>query len=219
LSEPQESFEKKKSDSGQLKKVEEELPLPSKSEIIRQESQHTDKNGSNVEIASGKHDPVIEKPSKTFSIKDILTDDNKPSVKNEEKSVVNEPVAQLAQLEEFTPEAFEVAWQEFTEQLKGEGNRIVSMFKSIRPELQDDQTIRIHLSNAAQKDIFILNYRPKLVGYLERKFIMSGIEIETTVDLTESNEILYSDEQKLSYLTNKYPILREMKKTFNLDIT
>jgi DNA polymerase-3 subunit gamma/tau len=75
------------------------------------------------------------------------------------------------------------------------------------------------LSNAAQKDIFILNYRPKLVSYLERKFIMSGIEIETIIDLTESNEILYSDEQKLNYLTNKYPILKEMKKTFNLDIT
>ena len=48
---------------------------------------------------------------------------------------------------------------------------------------------------------------------------MRGIEIETTVDLSESNEILYSDEQKLNYLSNKYPILKEMKKTFNLDIT
>ena len=48
---------------------------------------------------------------------------------------------------------------------------------------------------------------------------MTGIEIETMVDLSETNEILYSDEQKLSYLTNKYPILKEMKKIFNLDIT
>ena len=219
MSESEESFEKKKSDSGQLKKKEEELPLPSKSEIIRQDSKHTEKTASNLEMASGKHDPVIEKPSKTFSIKDIISDDSNPANKIEEKSLVNEPEAHLAPLEEFTPQSFEIAWQEFTDQFKGEGNRIVSMFKSIKPELQDDQTIRIHLSNAAQKDIFILNYRPKLVSYLERKFIMSGIEIETIIDLTESNEILYSDEQKLNYLTNKYPILKEMKKTFNLDIT
>jgi DNA polymerase-3 subunit gamma/tau len=218
MSEPQESFEKKKFDSG-LKKKEEELPLPSKSEIIRQESQHTEKTGSNLEMVSGKHDPVIEKPSKTFSIKDIISDDNKPAVKTEEKSLVNEPEVHLEQQVEFTPEAFEIAWQEFTELLKGEGNRIVSMFKSIKPELMDDQSVKIHLSNAAQKDIFILNYRPKLVSFLERKFIISEIEIETTVDLAESNDILYSDEQKLNYLTNKYPILREMKKTFNLDIT
>lgn len=219
MSEPEESFEKKKSDSEQLKKREEELPLPSKSEIIRQESLAAEKPGSNLEIASGKHDPVIEKPSKTFSIKDIISDDMSPVNKKEESSLVNEPETHLEAREEFTPQGFEVAWQEFTDQLKGEGNRIVSMFKSIRPELQDDQTIKIHLSNAAQKDIFILNYRPKFVSFLERKFIMSDIEIETTVDLTESNEILYSDEQKLNYLTNKYPILKEMKKTFNLDIT
>ena len=219
MSEPAESFEKKKSDPEQLKNSEEELPLPSKSEIIRQESLPAEKPGSNLEIASGKHDPVIEKPSKTFSIKDIISDDIHPANKKEESSLVNEAVAHLEPREEFTPQGFEVAWQEFNEQLKGEGNRIVSMFKSIRPELQDDQTIKIHLSNAAQKDIFILNYRPKFVSFLERKFIMSDIEIETTVDLTESNEILYSDDQKLNYLTNKYPILKEMKKTFNLDIT
>jgi DNA polymerase-3 subunit gamma/tau len=220
MSEPDGPFEKKKSDPEQLKKREEELPLPSKSEIIRQENIPVEKNGPNVEIASGKHDPVIVKPSKTFSIKDIISDDTRQvKMKEEESSLVNEPETHTEPREEFTPEGFEVAWKEFTEQLKGEGNRIVSMFKSIRPELQDDQTIKIHLSNAAQKDIFILNYRPKFVSFLERKFIMPEIEIETTVDLTESNEILYSDEQKLNYLANKYPILKEMKKTFNLDIT
>ena len=38
--------------------------------------------------------------------------------------------------------------------LKGEGTRIISMFKSIKPEVENDQTIKIHLSNAAQKDTF-----------------------------------------------------------------
>ena len=136
-----------------------------------------------------------------------------------EKSVLNEPEVHLKPKEEFTPKSFEIAWQEFTNQLKGDGTRIVSMFKSIRPELENDQTIKIHLSNAAQKDTFILNYKPKLISFLESKFILSDIDIETTVDLSETNDILYSDEQKLNYLINKYPILKEMKKTFNLDIT
>ena len=93
------------------------------------------------------------------------------------------------------------------------------MFKSIRPEVENDQTIKIHLNNAAQKDTFILNYKPKLISFLEKKFIFPDIDIETTVDLTESNEILYSDDQKLNYLINKYPILKDMKKIFNLDIS
>ncbi len=219
MNEATESSEKKKSDTGQLKKQEEVLQLPSKSESLHQVVQTSEKKVINTELTSGKHDPVIEKPSKTFSIKEIISDDILPINKKEEKSVLNDPEVQLKPKDEFTPQAFESAWQEFTDKLKGEGTRIVSMFKTIRPELENDQTIKIHLSNAAQKDIFILNYRPKLVSFLESRFIMSDIEIETTVDLTESSEILYSDEQKLNYLTNKYPILKDMKKTFNLDIT
>jgi len=215
----QEPFEKKKSDPEPLKINGEELPLPSKSEIIRQEVLNSESKIINSLSGTGHHDPIIEKPSKTFSIKDIISEDIKPFVKQEEKSLVNEPEVHLEKKEEFTPEAFEVAWQLFTDQLKGEGTRIVSMFKAIRPEFENDQTIKIHLSNAAQKDTFILNYRPRLVSFLENRFIMTGIDIETAVDLTESNEILYSDEQKFNYMVNKYPVLKEMKKTFNLDIT
>jgi len=93
------------------------------------------------------------------------------------------------------------------------------MFKSIKPEVENDQTIKIHLSNAAQKDTFVQNYKQRLITFLENKFILSGIDIETIVDLSETNEILYTDEQKYNYLFTKYPILKEMKKSFNLDIS
>jgi hypothetical protein len=103
--------------------------------------------------------------------------------------------------------------------LKGEGARIVSMFKSIKPELEDDQTIRIHLSNAAQKDLFIQNYKQKLISFLEHKFVITVLDIETAVDQSESNELLYTDEQKYNHLQKKYPVLKDFRKTFNLDIT
>ncbi len=202
-----------------MKNPEEDLPLPSKSEIIRQEIHVSEKETINNGSASGKHVPVIDRPSKTFSIKQVISDELKTEQKIEERSVLNDPSIQLKQKEEFTPLAFEAAWQEFIDQLKGDGTRIVSMFKSIRPELENDQIIRIHLSNTAQKDTFILNYKPKLIGFLENRFILPDLDIETSVDLSETSEVLYSDEQKLNYLINKYPILKEMKKTFNLDIT
>ena len=219
MHEDDEALEKKKSDAGQLKKQEEDLPLPSKSEILRQEVHLSEKAVINREMNSGSHDPVIEKPSKTFSIKEIISEDIEKGNKKNENLVLNDPEVRLQAKEEFTPQAFDIAWQEFTNQLKGDGTRIVSMFKSIRPEVENDQTIKIHMNNAAQKDTFILNYKPKLISFLEKKFILSDMDIETTVDLTESNEILYSDDQKFNYLTNKYPILKDMKKTFNLDIT
>jgi DNA polymerase-3 subunit gamma/tau len=214
-----EELEKKKSDREQLKIKEEELPLPSKSEIIRQDVHLSEKKIVIPEITKGKHDPVIEKPSKAFSIKDIISEDNIPVGKPLVKYNIPENVNQAVSKAEFTPEAFDLAWMHFTEQLSGEGTRIISMFKSIKPEFENDQNIKIHLSNAAQKDTFVQNYKQRLINFLESRFIMPTIDIETTIDLTETNDILYTDEQKATYLFNKYPVLKDMKKTFNLDIT
>jgi DNA polymerase-3 subunit gamma/tau len=219
LAEEGESSEKKKSDSEHIRKTEEEIPLPSKSEIIR-EVQVSDRIIANVEPIEVKHNPVIEKPSRTFSIKEIISEIDQPSAKQKDiTTLVKEPEAVHLQREEFTPEGLDAAWKEFTDQLKGDGTRIVSMFKAIIPELENEQTVKIHLSNAAQKDTFILNYKPKLLSFLESRFLVTDLDIETAIDISEASEVLYSDEQKLSYLINKYPILKEMKKTFNLDIT
>ena len=219
MAESVESAEKKKPDLHHLNKAEEELPLPSKSEILREDISISEKKVISQDRTAGKHDPVIEKASKKFSIKDIISEDTRPAEKNAEETVLNDPEVPIRPKDEFTPEAFEVAWNNFTDQLKGEGTRIVSMFKSIRPELENDRFLRIHLNNAAQKDTFILNYKPKLVSFLEERFGLTELDIETTVDLSEESDLLYSDEQKLNYLINKYPILKEMKKSFNLDIT
>lgn len=218
MTDESESQEKKKSDPEHIRKKEEDLPLPSKSEIIR-EVQVSERNSINIDAIPVKHNPVIEKPSKSFSIKEIISENTQPAASQIDTPVVKEPETALLQREEFTPEAFDAAWKEFIDQLKGEGTRIVSMFKSIVPELENEQTVKIHLSNAAQKDTFVLNYKPKLLSYLESRFIVNDLDIETTIDISEASEVLYSDEQKLSYLINKYPILKEMKKTFNLDIT
>jgi DNA polymerase-3 subunit gamma/tau len=219
LTDSTDGSEKKKPDAGQVNNVEEDIPLPSKSEIIRQELQPPGRREYIQESSPGKHDPIIEKPSKAFSIKDVISEDNKP----DEMTVLTDDqlnsIVPSTMITEFSPEAFETAWIEFTDQIRGEGPRIISMFKSIKPEFENDQAIKIHLSNAAQKDTFILNYKPRLLKFLESKFIMSGIDIETTVDLSETTEPLYSDEQKFNYLADKYPDIKEMKRTFNLDIT
>jgi DNA polymerase-3 subunit gamma/tau len=162
------------------------------------------------------HQPVISKPAKSFSIKDLLASEEKPSKSAEPEKSVNVP--EVKNRAELTPDGFNKAWIEFTSQLDGEGTRIVSMFKTMKPEFENVNTVKIHLNNAAQKDIFILNYKQRLVNFLERKFILVDFEIDTVVDVIESNDVLYTDKQKSDFLIEKYPALREMKKTFNLDI-
>ncbi|MGE5406798.1 MAG: hypothetical protein ACM3NR_03710, partial [Methanosarcina sp.] len=169
------------------------------------------------DVTAGHHEPVIEKPAKSFSIKDLLNGEQQvTTVKKEGAQAVAETSA--TPKKEFSPEGFYEAWELFTSQLEGEGARIVSMFKNIRPEFENEGLIKIHLSNATQKDIFILNYKPRLLALLESRFIAPGLDIETTVDLSEKSNVLYTDEQKSAYLFNKYPALKEMKKAFNLDI-
>jgi DNA polymerase-3 subunit gamma/tau len=211
--------EKKKSESKSVNKEEIELPLPSKSEIIREDSKPSASRVSVEETPRGKHEPVLEKPSKSFSIREVMSEE--PVV---EEKKIDQP-EQIIKTEirsdkvEFSATLFEKAWADFVMQLGGEGTRIVSMFKVIKPEIENDQTIRIHLSNAAQKDIFVLNYKQRLLTFLENRFIMTGIDVETAVDNTETSDILYTDEQKFTHMVNKYPILKDMKKSFNLDLT
>ena len=215
--------EKKKSELKQennLEKIhEEDISFPSRSEILRQENQDRRDDANRKELQSGKHIPVIEKPSKTFSIKDIISDDIKTDKKPDGSSELPDPEPDTASKVTFSAEAFENSWPDFINQLNGEGPRIISMFKSIKTEVENDQTIRIHLSNAAQRDTFVQHYRQRLLAYIQNKFFITEVDIETAVDLAETNEILYSDEQKYNYLLNKYPILKELKKNFNLDIT
>jgi DNA polymerase III subunit gamma/tau len=216
--------EKKKADliqeKNQDKNVAEDIPLPPRSELLRQENYDSGRDTGRKELQPGKHIPVVEKPSKIFSIKDIISEDINTDRNLAETSGLPDPEPEPYQRSRtaFTSEAFENCWPDFIDQLQGDGPRIISMFRSMKTEFENDQTIKIHLSNAAQRDTFVQNYRQKLLSYLQNKFIVPGIDIETIVDLTETNEILYSDEQKYNYLFNKYPILKEMKKNFNLDI-
>ena len=221
LNETGNDAEKKKSDHAQLKKEEDELPLPSKSQIVRQDENSSDNKETAGSFFPGKHDPVIEKSAKTFSIKELINDEVAAAAKKIEKveiAVASSVSEMQLPKTDFTPESLENAWKDFTEQLHGEGPRIISMFKSIKPELENSQTIRIHLSNATQKDTFIQYYKQRLINFLEKRLILHDIDIETIVDISETNEIIYSDEQKYNYLFNKYPIMKEIKKTFNLDI-
>ena len=71
-------YEKKKPDLSEINSSQEDLPLPSKSEIIRHEKHATEGRQFRPEIPSGKHDLIIEKPSKSFSIKEIISEEARP---------------------------------------------------------------------------------------------------------------------------------------------
>lgn len=156
--------------------------------------------------------------AKSVSIKDLITDAE--IVEEQAPAQEGEPLKEVerVQLKELTPEAFIEAWKQFTSQLTDEGPRIVSMFKTVKPEITDDGKIIIHLSNADQKDVFVQQHKQRLLSFLNGIFNMKDADVDSVVDASEAVDTPYSDDQKYTYLASKYPALKDMKKTLNLDV-
>lgn len=195
----------------------EEPSLPSGGEEKKENITVPDQSGITMQEPGPKHAVVIEKHPRSFSIKDIMSDQKK------EAEAEKPPEEETGIIEEAGPktdldaETFGPAWNDFIDLVKGDGPRILSMFKSVITDIEEDRII-IHLSNATQKEIFVQNYKQRLQGLLNKRFNQQNVEIETVVDIGENGGIIYSDEQKYNHLVSKYPELREMKRLFNLDI-
>jgi DNA polymerase-3 subunit gamma/tau len=155
---------------------------------------------------------------RSISIRDVISenDANYPGTKPADQQVPDGS-SELTGVEDFNSEKFLMSWAQFIEEVKPDGIRVASMFSSIRPEVHPDMTISLHMTNAAQRDIFVKNYKPRLITFLERKFGNRGLNIEAVVDTTETEGIIYSDEQKYNHLVSKFPAMKEMRKAFNLD--
>jgi DNA polymerase-3 subunit gamma/tau len=210
--------EKKKTDIPGLKETVPDLKGSSISENISQSIEKQENKISHHQLIPPKPEQVKDKESKTISIKNIIAEESEPYEINN----ISKPISVVSNGDKFESEyneaGFSAVWKDFTSEVISDGPRVASMFKSIRPELQNEDTILLHLSNEAQKDMFVQNYKQKLINYLETRFGTKKIDIDTIVDLSETNDILYSDEQKYNYLSAKYPIIKDMKKAFNLDI-
>lgn len=180
------------------------------------------KNVAPANPPSESSQPVRSEPlNRTISIKNLMNSDieatpviAKPDVKND----IPEEKASGDVKAELTEPGLHGVWGEFTGKMSGEGPRIISMFKTSKIEMPDKRTIRLHLDNNDQKASFVHTYKQRLAAFLERKFIMDGVEIETVVEQIDPINMLYTDAQKYSHLVSRYPVLQDMKKVFGLDI-
>lgn len=211
--------EKKKPDNHKLKDAEPPATALSKSEFLRESREPSSARGASAETAIQIHETGKEnqRETRSLSIKDVISEDKKrySDITSDEQLITEKPAESYGEI--FSAEKFGLAWSEFTEDVKEDGPRVASMFKSIKPEVHPDNTVTLHMSNVDQSDLFTRNYRQRLVTFLEKKFRDSSFNIEAKVDMSETNGIIYSDEQKYNYLVSRYPSLKEIRKAFNLD--
>jgi DNA polymerase-3 subunit gamma/tau len=212
-----EQIEKKKFENGQLKDVGEEIPLPSRSDNIKPFKESIKVNSSEFDHMPGVYD-ISKKETRSVSIKNLISED-KELYTPDNKDIINSNLNAVESVSDkkFTKDDLLSAWSEFADMIKSDGPRIAGMVNTIKPELDSGNKITMHLNNEALKETFIQSYKPKLINFLSDKLENNGIEIEVVVDLVESNDILYTTEQKFNYMAEKYPVLKDLKKSFNLD--
>ncbi len=195
------------------------VPVHSKSKLLRDKEEKLTESESVSASASDTDtfDPEGIQNNKSFSVKNLISGNNDNSQEEAIPGKQDSGPSGKHELLEMSAENFQKAWNDFSDEIKNDGPRVVSMFKSVKTELHPDGTISLHLSNAAQRDSFNQNYKQRLSLFLERKFGTKGIEIESVVDTSEIEGVIYSDEQKYNHLVSKHPALKEIRKTFNLD--
>jgi DNA polymerase-3 subunit gamma/tau len=154
----------------------------------------------------------------TVSIRDLL---NNKQVSEPDLTATDRSTAETSgknEKKQFSSEAFQEVWKLFSEEMQADSPRASVMFKTARPELNNENSVLLHLTNADEKDYFSRNYSHKFVNTLMSVFSNPPASVETVVDTTESVQKLYSDDDKLEHLQEKYPTLKDIRKAFNLDL-
>ncbi len=202
-------------------------PLTREPSIAPANGSNTQPSAQNRTVTTANQEPAPSAEAEAKQPVDAMPiEEKKISIKNllsgsvrEQKSattVTTEP-GEPVYNNDFSNEELLKAWTQFAEKISQESPRIYNSLSVITPEAAPDRSIRLRLDNMSLKEIFDHSFKARLEHHLKVSLRNSDISIEAIVETTERSEILYTDEQKLSYLASKSPVVKELKKTFNLD--
>ncbi len=118
--------------------------------------------------------------------------------------------------EPFTREQVISAWQEYTQRFKNEGKKSESIILDRTLEFTDDFTVRIKLDNFVQMDL-LNSFKPELLNFIRNEIRNSSLNLVAEISEEETVKLIYTSNDKFKYLSEKHPILSEMKKRFGLD--
>ena len=159
-----------------------------------------------------KPQPEKEKTVSAFSLKSI----EKKAALKKELQAKKTPQEKLP-TKSFTENDIHLAWKEYTKLLEKKGERIlVSHLNMQLPEVKGtvlhvtfpNDTIKVELEKA----------KGKLLNYIRHKVENHEVTLEISVNETAEKRYAYTTREKFELLKEKYPIVDEMRKTFDLDI-
>lgn len=117
---------------------------------------------------------------------------------------------------EFTIDQLTGIWEQFAELIKQEKPRLHHILKSTKPGLKDKFTITVVLGNTLQKETFD-KAQAEIMKFLSSKLRNDHLLFELEIDEQTGQKQLFTDNDKLKYLTEKNPNLAAFKQKLDLD--
>lgn len=161
-----------------------------------------------------KEEPKKEYKKSTISIPKLnsLKEELSAPAKEEERIEIDTTVRN-----DFSVSNLKNLWNEYASRMKREKKDIEYVILANRElEVDENFNIRIKLDNLIQLDQ-LNGFKTEFVEYLRKNLKNNLIMLEASISASESKKIIYTSDDKLKYLAQKYPILDELKKRFGLE--
>jgi DNA polymerase III subunit gamma/tau len=161
--------------------------------------------------------PGNKKMVKMPSLKDIQAQLNNPTISpNTTAATPEEEAAPTGPVMAVSPEAFQATWRELTMQKRTEGKMLEFIILDRPVTVDEKQEILLQLENPVQVDQFN-EFRAEFLAALRQRLRNNRLNVRLEVKEQQGGRKLYTSQDKFNYLSEKHPILPELKKRLGLD--
>jgi DNA polymerase III subunit gamma/tau len=212
--------------SSQDKRLQVELALINISMITQTKTEHhinepIKEKIQDINVSSVSNENVLTKDETknkitSISIKDALKNDGNTPTISQEVPKLEEPEIKI-QKSDFTQEQLITAWDLYAESIKADKVRLFHILKASQPMKKDENRLSFDLKNSLQKDA-VEKFQSELMGFVCSKLKNNCLALDLIiVEDDQQKKTLYTDTDKLKYLTEKNPNLSTFKQKFGLD--
>ncbi|KAA5542923.1 DNA polymerase III subunit gamma/tau [Adhaeribacter rhizoryzae] len=160
--------------------------------------------------------PGAKKMVKMPSLKDIQAQLSNPAVSQKTHTATSTEEEPTGPATVVSPEAFQAAWRELTMQKRAE-NKMLEYIILDRPvTLDEKQEILLQVENPVQVDQFN-EFRAEFLSALRQRLRNNRLNVRLEVKEQQGGRKLYTSQDKFNYLSEKHPILPELRKRLMLD--
>jgi DNA polymerase-3 subunit gamma/tau len=186
-----------------------------KTENGKQEPENKEPENKEPEAGDEKHINLPPKtetvghptPPPTISIKKLV------AVKTKEEKKI-----ETTRREDFSQEQLLAAWEKLIESKKETLPRLASALEMAQPTLQEDYHITFLTANPLQKDWIENKMKSEITAFLNTELQNDAITLEVLVmPVDDTKPLLYTSEQKFTYLRTNYPMVENLRQSLDLD--